>query len=335
MTVARALTLASSLAVPTVATAQDAQPLRIQHQPPQCLVPGRYVELRAKVEPMANVLRTRILFKTDPMAEPHAVTMRQDGQEFVGYLPRPLPTAAQVTYWVEATDPALLEVVTDETTVPVQAECAQPAKAVKSARSEVTAPMGAPLVPEGFQPEDAVQTASSRGSKKAGVFNIGPATSLVAALAVGGGAVALAARRNPGDDAEAHPREFEAPGVRLIESIPAVGGTVRLGQEGLQITVRLVIGSGASFGGAPNIEFRQNPGGPICLTQAFTLPNEFLEPNVGRNIQFRQFRSTGACGTTFDVNVARISLTSIQGTVIFGTGTGEVPDLQLRYTITP
>jgi hypothetical protein len=333
MSVARALTLASSLAVPLAAAAQDAQPLRIQHQPPQCLVPGRYAELRAKVEPMANVLRTRILFKTDPMAEPHAVTMRQDGQEFVGYLPRPLATAAQVTYWVEATDPALVEVVTDETTVPVQAECAQPAKAVKTARAEVTAPMGAPLVPEGFQPEDAVQTASSRGSK-AGVFNIGPATSLVAALAVGGGAVALAAKRNPGDEAESRPREFEAPGVRLIESIPAVGGTVRLGQEGLQLTVRLVIGSG-TFGGTPTIEFRQNPGGPICLTQAFTLPNEFLEPNVGRNIQFRQFRSTGACGTTFEVNVARIALTNIQGAVVFGTGTGEVPDLALRYTITP
>jgi hypothetical protein len=329
------LTLASSLAVPLAAAAQEPPPLRIQHQPPQCLVPGKYVELRAKVEPIANVLRTRILFKTDPMAEPHAVTMRQDGQEFVGYLPRPLATATQVTYWVEATDPSLLEAVTDETTVPVQAACAAPAKGVKSARAEVTAPMGAPLVPDGFQPDEMAETTTSRGSKKAGVFNIGPATSLAAALAVGGGAVALASKRNPADDAEVHPREFEAPGVRLIDSVPAVGGTVRLGAgDGLQITVRVVIGT-QSFGGAPNIEFRQNPGGPVCLTQAFTLPNEFLEPNVGRNIQFRQFRSTGACGATFDVNVARISLTNFQGVVIFGTGTAAIPNLALRYTITP
>jgi hypothetical protein len=338
MSVARTLFLASSLAVPpATASAQDPPPLKIQHQPPQCLVADRHPELRAKIDPIANVLRARILFRTDPLAEPHAVLMRQEGQEFVGTLPRPLPTLAQVQYWVEAADPALLEVATDEITVPVQAGCSQPAKAKKSARADVTAPLGAPLVPSGFASDEAVADATfKKDSGRAGVFNIGPATSLIAALAVGGGAVALAANKNPSGNPPAREPEMEQVGARFIESVPAPGGTVRLGQGGLRLTVRLVIGSG--FGGTPTIEFRQNPGGPVCMTNAFQLPNEFLEPHIGRNVVFQQFRPTGACGDSFEVNVVRVALVSTfgpPGQPSFTTGTAEVPDLALRYVVTP
>jgi hypothetical protein len=334
MSVARTVVLASFLAAPPAAAAQEAAPLRIVHQPPQCLVPNRYPELRARIEPIANVLRARILFRTDPLAEPHAVTMTQDGQEFVGVLPRPLPSLGQITYWIDAADPALLEVASDEVTVPIQGGCAQPARTRKSARTDVTAPIGAALVPEGFAPDQAMAENEPRGSGRPGVFNLGPATSLIAALAVGGGAVALAANRNPAEEPPNRVPDMEPPGIRFIDSVPAVGGTVRLGAEGLQLTVRVVVDRN-SFGGSPNIEFRQNPGGPVCMTQAFTLPNEFLEPHIGRNVQFRTFRSTGACGATFDVNVVRVSLNNIQGQVIFGTGTADIPDLQLHYRVTP
>lgn len=333
MASARSVVLATFLAVPASAAAQESAPLRIQHQPPQCLVPGRYPEFRATITPISQVMRARILFRTDALAEPHAVTMDQMGQEFVGTLPRPLPTLKEVTYWVEATDPALFEAVSDEVTVPVQATCAQPAKGRKSARSDVTAPIGAPLVPDGFTAEPVVAEGTPRGSGRPGVFNLGPATSLIAALAVGGGAVALAASKNPSEEPPNRVPDMEPAGVRFIGSTPALGGTVRLGQGGLQLTVRMVIASG--FGGTPTIEFRQNPGGPICLTQAFQLPNEFLEPHIGRNVEFRTFRSTGACGVTFDVDVARVALTDFQGRVVFGTGTAEVPDLALHYTVTP
>jgi hypothetical protein len=334
MSASRTFVLVSSLAVPV--SAQDAQPLKIDHQPPQCLVADRYPELRAKVDPIANVLRARILFRTDPLAEPHAVQMRQQGQEFVGVLPRPLATLSQVQYWVEAADPALLESVTDEFTIPVQASCPQAAKAKKSARAEVTAPLGAPLVPVGFVADDQVADATfGKSSGRAGVFNIGPKTSLIAALAVGAGAVAVAAQKNPGGNPPARPIETEPAGVRFIDSTPAPGGTVRLGQGGLRLTVRYVIASG--FGGTPTIEFRQNPGGPVCMTNAFQLPNEFLEPHVGRNVVFHQFRATGACGDTFEVNVVRVALVSsfASGQPSFTTGTAEVPDLALRYTVMP
>jgi hypothetical protein len=333
MSAARALILVSSLAVPV--SAQDAQPLKITHQPPQCLVPDRYAELRAKVDPIALVLRARILFRTDPLAEPHAILMRQEGQEFVGVLPRPLPTLSQVQYWVEAADPALLESVTDEFTVPVQASCPQAAKAKKSARAEVTAPLGAPLVPAGFASDEQVADATfKKGSGKAGVFNIGPTTSLIAALAVGAGAVAVAASKNPGGNPPERPVEVEPAGVRFIESTPAPGGTVRLSQGGLRLTVRYVVPTG-NTAGAPTIEFRQNAGGPVCMTQAFQMPNEFLEPHEGRNVTFQQFRPTGACGDSFEVTVARAALSSVFGGPTFTTGTAEIPDLALRYLITP
>lgn len=331
MSAARTVLVVATLSAPVQAVAQDAQPLRIQHLPPQCLVPNRYAELRARIEPIANVMRARVLFRTDPLAEPHAITMGQDGQEFVGHLPRPLPALKEVTYWVEAVDPALLESVSDEVTVPVQTTCAQPAKARKSARTDVTAPLGAALVPDGFAPEQ-VAEAAPQSSGRAGVFNIGPATSLIAALAVGGGAVALAARKNPAEEPPNREPEMEPAGVRFISSNPPVGGTVRL-QGGFQLTVRVVTANVG--GGAPSIEFRQAPGGPVCMTQAFQLPNEFLEPHIGRNVEFRQFRPTGACGTTFDVNVVRFELRNTLGQAIFGTGTAEIPDLQLHYTIQP
>jgi hypothetical protein len=337
MSTARVFLLVSSVAaVPAVpASAQAPQPLKIQHQPPQCLVANRYPELRAKIDPISNVLRARILFRTDPLAEPHAVTLAQDGQEFVGVLPRPLPTLAEVTYWVEAADPALLESVTEEFTVPVQASCPQPAKAKKSARAEVTAPLGAPLVPAGFVADEQVEVATfQKGSGHAGVFNMGAKTSLIAALAVGAGAVAVAAANNPGGNPPERPVEMEPAGVRFIESTPAPGSTVRLGQGGFRITLRYVIASGV--GGTPTIEFRQNPGGPVCMTNAFQLPNEFLEPHIGRNVVFQQFRATGACGDSFEVNVARAALVSVfAGQPTFATGTAEYPDLALRYVVTP
>jgi len=334
MSAARAIILASSLAAAATGSAQDAPPLRIVHQPPQCLVPNRYPEFRAKIEPISLVLRARILFRTDPLAEPHAVTMNQDGQEFVGTLPRPLPTLTQVQYWVEAADPALVEAVTDEFTVPVQASCPQPAKTRKSARAEVTAPLGAPVVPDGFTPDAAAaDLMAKKSSGRAGVFNIGPATSLLAALAVGGGAVAIAAAKNPAGNPPAREPEMEPAGVRFIESMPSPGGTVRLGQGGLRLTVRFVIAAG--FGGSPAIEFRQSPGGPVCMTHAFQLPNEFLEPHIGRNVVFAAFRPTGACGDTFEVNVARVSLQSTFSGPTFSTGTADVPDLALHYLITP
>lgn len=335
MSVARAVFLALSLSSAAGASAQES--LKIQHQPPQCLVPDRYSELRAKIDPISNVLRARILFRTDPLAEPHAVLMRQDGQEFVGVLPRPLPTLTQVQYWVEAADPALVETVSDEVTVPVQASCAQAAKNKKSARTDVTAPLGAPLVPAGFGSDEQVADATfmKGGSGRAGVFNIGAKTSLIAALGVGAGAVAVAAANNPGGNPPERPVVMEPVGVTFIESTPAPGGTVSLGQGSFRVMVRVVIGSG--IGGAPSIEFRQNPGGPVCMTNAFQLPNEFLEPHVGRNVQFNQFRATGACGDTFEVGVVRVALRASfgAGAEIFTTGTAEVPDLALRYLVTP
>ena len=62
-----------------------------------------------------------------------------------------------------------------------------------------------------------------------------------------------------------------------------------------------------------------------------------MEPHVGRNVQFNQFRATGACGDTFEVGVVRVALRASfgAGAEIFTTGTAEVPDLALRYQVTP
>jgi hypothetical protein len=314
------------------AAAQEPKPLEIRHQPPGCLVPGRFPILRAQVSPIANVLRARVLFRTDPAAEPHVVVMEQDGQEFVATLPRPTASLARVRYWLEATDPALRETATDEHEVPVQATCANPAPARMKAQAEVTAPLGAPPVPAGFDAESAVAEAAPReGTSRAGVFHIGPWTSLGAAVAVGAAAVAVVASQNRGGNPPPRERQMEPPGINFIESRPAPGSTMRT-REILHFVVRVVTPN--TLTASVSIELLQGPGGPACATLLGGI--QVLEAFFGRNVALEtQPAPTGACGSSFEVTVVRVRLTDFGGRTLYGTGTAEIPDLPLRYTFTP
>src|SRR5688572_20692128 len=89
--------------------AAAAAALHITHEPPGCLRPDRHPVLRARVEPITEVLRARVLFRTEGGAEPHAVVMRQEGDGFRAELPRPAAGLDRVLYMVEAADGTLQE----------------------------------------------------------------------------------------------------------------------------------------------------------------------------------------------------------------------------------
>jgi hypothetical protein len=284
------------------------------------------------VDPITQVLRVRVLFRTDPAAEPHVVAMTQDGDEFVATLPKPTVSLARVHYRVEAQDPELKESTTDEVAVPVQGACADPAPARKKAQAAVTPPAGGPPVPAGFDADQVQAEDAVPGTGRAGVLKIGPWASLAAAVAVGGAAVAVAAAQDKQGNPPPRDRQMETPGITFVESSPAPGSTVR-SSEIIRIVVRAV--PPTTLTGATSVELRRTPDGPACLT----LPASFvtLEANFGRNIAVNaQPLPSGACGSTFEVTAVRVQFVEFgSGRVLFGTGTTDFPDLALRYTFTP
>jgi hypothetical protein len=313
------------------AAAQDAKPLQIRHQPPGCLLPDRFSSLRAQISPIAQVLRARLLFRTDPAAEPHVVNMDQEGEEFVATLPKPLASLERVHYWIEAADPGLREVASDEYAVPVQAACADPAPARKKAPIDVIPPLGGGLVPVGFVDDPDAQVEPAKGSSRAGVFNLGPWASLGGALAVGGAATAVVLTRHNEGNPPARDPVMENPGVYFIESSPPPGSTVRLNQS-LHVVIRLVAPQDMNV--QVSVELRSSPSGPVCAI----LPTggQSLKAFIGQNVVMNvQPSLTGACGSSFEVSSIRVQLLDFGGRMRYGTGTAEVPDLAVRYIFTP
>ena len=257
--------------------------------------------------------------------------MDQEGEEFVATLPKPLPSLERVHYRIEAADPALREVASDEYAVPVQAACAAPAPARKKAQTDVIPPLGAGIVPTGFVDDPDSQVADSDKSSRAGVFNLGPWASLGGAVALGGAAAAVVATRHNEGNPPSHDPVMENPGIYFIEASPPPGSTVRLNQS-LHVVIRLVAPQDMNV--QVSIELRTSPSGPVCAT----LPTggQSLKAFIGQNVVLNvQPSNTGACGSSFEVSWIRVQLLDFGGRARYGTGTAEVPDLAVRYTFTP
>jgi polysaccharide export outer membrane protein len=73
----------------------------INHQPVDCFVKDRFPQLEAEVQPVLDVTRIRIFFKSAREDDFHYVPMVLTQGRFLGKLPRPREKAQSVTYYIE------------------------------------------------------------------------------------------------------------------------------------------------------------------------------------------------------------------------------------------
>src|SRR5436190_18971484 len=100
------------------ASAVEAQPLNIVHQPVACAVAEKFPRLEARISPTDTVAVARVLFQGET-TEWYAVAMKPDGERFTAALPKPKKSLKTFRYYIEATDKALATRRTTEYTTSV------------------------------------------------------------------------------------------------------------------------------------------------------------------------------------------------------------------------
>lgn len=117
----RALLLALGLALPLVATADDA-PV-VEHQPQPCTVPDKAISICANVSDDNEVAKARIYFKRSGEDFYNFVDMSFGGINYCGTLPAPLAgKVLSIEYYVQAVDNAYQPTRTSTYQMSVQAD---------------------------------------------------------------------------------------------------------------------------------------------------------------------------------------------------------------------
>ena len=75
--------------------------LKIDHQPPDCVLKDRFVLLEATVDPSDRVRKARAYFKSALDPDFYSVDMALALGRFTAKLPKPRDKAAPVTYYLE------------------------------------------------------------------------------------------------------------------------------------------------------------------------------------------------------------------------------------------
>jgi len=200
------------------AATATAAPIGIDHKGVGCVVAERYPRLVSCFSPASALARARIYFRAQGSLPWYYVEMRSEAPCFVGVLPKPRSTTPRIEYYLEATDKAFDASRTADFTaqvVPDAGSCRKDmmvAMALPKASVLVSAPPGAPALPQGFAGGAAASGAPAQAS--------------------------TAASSTPPATAPPAPAPAPAPGP----AVAAVGG-------GLSTTALIVIGGAVVAGG--------------------------------------------------------------------------------------
>ena len=186
------------LATLAVASPLAAEDLRIEHDPPRCVVAERFPVLRARFHPAGAARRAKVFFRVPGSPHWYAVAMRADGPVHVAALPRPKKDLKAFAYYIEVVgaDAGAARTAEAEPAVVAGAGACRAgavAGTVESATVLVEAPGGAPAaVPTGFSA--AGVTPAAGGAVAAGATAAGAAGAAAAgAAAASGGGIATTA----------------------------------------------------------------------------------------------------------------------------------------------
>jgi hypothetical protein len=158
----------------------------IEHDPVACMVADRFPQVEASFAPVDGVARARAYFRAAGGAHWYSVEMKRAEGGFTALLPKPRKATTKVEYYLEVLDRGFAPSRTAEHAADVvdgPEGCSNRllAVAASSARILVTAPPGAPALPDGFS--SAGLTSAGAGSAAAAAAVAGTA----AAGAAGGG----------------------------------------------------------------------------------------------------------------------------------------------------
>jgi hypothetical protein len=304
--------------------------LQVRHDPVSCLVAGAYPRIEARIIPPEQVLLARVLFRVPGTKDYYSITMEKSGERFWAHLPRPRPGGAPVQYVVEGLDLAERVARSEERTAQVVAAgaaCAGGAIAPtdSSATLWVEAPPGHHELPAGFA-DDGVTV---MGSKKIGVFRLSQGAALGAALLVGAGAYAgLSHQAANADPPPAPPIDFTT--LFLFNSLPAAGSTLPAG-------VNLFMSFRGSWPdpvgpGAVRVDFFAGPDASPC---AIVTGTHFDLRGGPFFLDVTGPVSPAACPLPTAVDRIRVYVLDPAGAVAFQTGTTDLPDQPVAFTIVP
>ena len=248
--------------MPTLALilAASAVGATIEHQPLRCVVAGSYPWIEARADDVAALM---VRFRRADSRDWYTVRLTDDGEQWSGALPRPEARLGSFVYYLEATDTAARSSRTAEATVRVavsEAACGSEGvgPSVPEASVVAEAPKGKPSLPKGFG-----EVKQDDGQAK-GMFDLSPRTALVAALLVGGGAVAVA-------KAVADKPLETVEKIEVLGSSPPPGSTLSVRSLALAVRVRVTTKADVAAGSV--IVDLRSPGQPIgCVTLRTTHP---------------------------------------------------------------
>jgi hypothetical protein len=163
-------TFASSLvillAAPPFASPQAPAAISVAHSPVNCMVAGTNPQIEAGITPSPQVKVGRVYFKSALGGDFYYVEMVHARGRYIGLLPRPLPGAGSITYYVEGMGRDFTQSQTQENSaavVPSAEDCRDklPAAAGPSGPVRVFSTSGATAVPPGFTGVSTVMAAGA------------------------------------------------------------------------------------------------------------------------------------------------------------------------------
>ena len=196
-TLATALTILVAAPPLTPAIAQD-RPLSLVLQPTVgCMVAGANPRIDAGISPADQVQTGRVYFKSALGTDFFYVVMTPSPTGYQAILPKPLPGAGPITYYVEGLSRSFSTVQTsDENAIVVNAieECKDrvPAAVVQASPIQVFSTTGLTTLPAGFSGISSV-VAGAAGAASAAATTAGAAAAGGAFLGGTAGVVAVAA----------------------------------------------------------------------------------------------------------------------------------------------
>jgi hypothetical protein len=127
----------------------------INHEPVDCFIAGEFPLLDARIEPVANVARARVYFKSALGTSYYFVEMTAVEGAFEGKLPRPRIEASPIEYFIQATTPEFVEAQTAQVSARVvekKEDCEGKVAAIgpQGPVQVFSASTGAALNPAGF-----------------------------------------------------------------------------------------------------------------------------------------------------------------------------------------
>jgi hypothetical protein len=341
------LTLGAALAIAAGSPAGAAPPLAIREEAPSCFVAEAYPQLSVQITPADQVVRARVLFRTDAqLAMPpapetesgpgsplewYAVALTREGESFTGVLPRPRVGIGRVRYVVEATDTAAATVRGEERSVEViggREACGSRkiAETLGTAEVVVEVPPGAPWtppVPQGFSPVGAMASGNApqvggKGGHK-GLF-----LALGGVAAAGVGAATLA--KSPPHDPITPPIPPATGDVIIRAANPVAGSSIHVASPNLSMILRVVLPEASS---SVTVDARlYRSGSPELLCGTLHGATNGGAVNEGVQVVVVGLENFSPCGL---VDRVHVSVKDDKGREILATGTSARPDLSTNY----